>query len=69
MVVIAGVFFVKEHAAKQEERAKRFGEASVNQSVVNAETLNNLYNGQVSSCKPHFIRSHQLIHRLILNIL
>jgi len=41
--------FVKEYAAKQEQRAKRFGEASVNQSIVNAETLNNLYDGQVLS--------------------
>lgn len=38
---------VKEHAAKQEQRAKRFGEISENQPVVTAETLNSLYTGQV----------------------
>lgn len=45
----------KEHAARQERRAQRFGEVSANQSVVTAETLNNLYTGQVLSSTPDLI--------------
>jgi len=42
------VFIMKEYKARHEERVKRFGELTGSESVVNADTINDLYTGQVA---------------------